>query len=174
MDWFLYDNGLSHERVKSTIISFRQVFLYADILDTFEIFIMQIFFFFFLFLKHYLLGHHISTETLSSHFCNLLLGSRNALRPYGCPSCRQESKTKYLLKWVFQPQKVSWCNEGRTRLQSLEQIPWANTCSELLSCVFIADLYWPTENTLKRWINWVKKNLLNSSIGNSIYFMYFM
>ena len=46
MDWFLYDNGLRHERVKSTIISFRQVFLYADILDIFEIFIMQIFFFF--------------------------------------------------------------------------------------------------------------------------------
>ena len=45
-DWFLYDNGLRHERVKSTIISFRQVFLYADILDTFEIFIMHIFFFF--------------------------------------------------------------------------------------------------------------------------------
>ena len=26
MDWFLYDNGLRHERVKSILISFKVIF----------------------------------------------------------------------------------------------------------------------------------------------------
>lgn len=34
--------------------------------------------------------------------------------------------------------------------------------------------YWPTQNTLKRGITWVKKkNMFNSSPGNSIYFNHF-